>query len=252
MIMSDFSFIFDVRIREILERDYAELEGLSTRTSTKSTLVISGGIIEGLLLDALIASGKFTFEQACQKRLIDMIKLANDKNILTEDRLTDSIRNYRNLIHPSKEIKDKMVWDEKDAELARTAVDIVVREVRRWAISEQKRRQFREIFTQLSQEEVELLQLFATPQPSDSDQFEHSFLRFSVYRSIESLIAKGVLIKETNTELVKETERISLIPEAVNLIEETVIQGKVQRSSIVLHYSNIAASGSRGSGSNAI
>lgn len=252
--MSDFSFILDFRIRKILERDYAELEGLSIRTSTKSIIVLSGGIIEGLLLDALIASGRFTFEEACQKqkRLIDLINLASDKNILTEDRLTHSIRNYRNLIHPSKEIKNNIVWDEKDAELARIAVDIVVREVRSWAISEQKRRQFREIFTQLSQEEVELLQLFATPQPSDSDQFEHSFLRYSVYRSIECLIAKGVLIKETNTELVKETERISLIPEAVKLIEETVIQGKVQRSSIVLHYRNIATSGSRGSGSNAI
>jgi hypothetical protein len=51
--MADFSFIFEASIRTIVERDYEELQGLDTRTSTKSVIVLSGGIIEGLLLDAV-------------------------------------------------------------------------------------------------------------------------------------------------------------------------------------------------------
>lgn len=62
----DFSFITDSRIRNIVERDYGELQQLDTQTSTKSVIVLSGGIIESLLFDALIACGKWTFEEAWQ------------------------------------------------------------------------------------------------------------------------------------------------------------------------------------------
>lgn len=246
--MADFSFIFNADIRKIVERDYVELQPLDTGTSTKSVLVLSGGIIEGLLLDALVASGKWTFEEACQQSLKDMIGSAKSRGIITEDRLTDVTRKYRNLIHPAREIREKMVFEHNDATLAKTAVDIIAREVRTWATAERKRRQLRKFLTRLDQDQIELLKLFASPPPSGSDQFEHPFLSYSVYRSTESLIANGVLTKEIVGGSEQGKEKISLVPEAIELIEELVIKGKVQRQSIILDYGNIAASGAGGSG----
>jgi hypothetical protein len=52
----DFSFIHDADIRRILERDYSELQMLDANVSTKSVLIMSGTVIEGLLLDATVAT----------------------------------------------------------------------------------------------------------------------------------------------------------------------------------------------------
>jgi hypothetical protein len=128
----DLSFVNDPRIQEILKRDYAELQRLDPNTAIKSVLVLSGGIIEGLIFDALVVSSKWTFEQACKEYLNDMIGAALNRGIITEDKLTDAIRRYRNLIHPGREIKYNMVFSESDANLARHAVDILIREVKAW------------------------------------------------------------------------------------------------------------------------
>jgi hypothetical protein len=131
-IATDFSFVTDPRITAILDRDYKELQKLDPEVATKTVLVLSGGIIEGLLFDALVASGKWTFDQACQNFLKDMIGPALNKGIITEDKLTDAIRRYRNLIHPGREVKESMKFDKSDAQLARHAVDVSLREVREW------------------------------------------------------------------------------------------------------------------------
>jgi hypothetical protein len=49
-------------------------------------------------------------------------------------------------------------------------------------------------------------------------------------------------------EFAENQERISLVPETVNLVEELVIKGEVRRESIVFDNRNIAASGAGGSG----
>ncbi|MDD5642102.1 MAG: hypothetical protein PHX53_10655 [Syntrophales bacterium] len=241
----DFSFVFDKRIMEILERDYAELQQLDPQTSPKSVIVISGGIIEGLLFDALVASGKWTFEEACNNVLGYMIGQAKNKRIITEDRLTDATRKYRNLIHPGREIKDNVVFEETDAALAKLAVDVVIREVRNWAISEQNQRNIRRLLTQLYQDQIEFLQLFSIDKPTDSNQYEHPFLKYSVYISIWSLAANGILTVEKDG---KHKEIVRLNPEAVEPIEESVIKQRVKRNSIVLDDRNIAGSGASGSG----
>jgi hypothetical protein len=244
----DFSFIFDARIRNILERDYTELQQLKTRISTKSVIVLSGGIIESLLFDALVASGKWTFEEACNNFLKDMIGPAKGKGIIQENRLTDATRRYRNLIHPGREIKENMVFEEADAVSAKSALDIVIREVRNWSISEQRQRRLRKFLGQLNQEQTDFLRLFADPKPTGATQFEHQFLSHAVYASIPSLIENGVLERETPADLGKHKERIRLVSDTVALVEELIIKGTIQRDSITLDYKNIAASGAGGSG----
>jgi hypothetical protein len=128
----DLSFMQDARLRVIAERDYRELRALNEGTASKSTIIIAGSIVESLLLDALIANGKWTLLEGCQKNLQDMIVAARNAGIITEDRLSDAIRKYRNLVHPGREIRDKMAFTEADATLARAAVDVVIQDVRRW------------------------------------------------------------------------------------------------------------------------
>jgi hypothetical protein len=129
---ADLSFMHDRRLRAIAERDYAELDALDPRGESKSTLILAGGIIEGLLLDALVASSKWTFEQGCEKNLQDMIAPAKTAGIISEDRLSDAIRKYRALVHPGREIRDKVTPTEADAGLAKAAVKVIIQEVRRW------------------------------------------------------------------------------------------------------------------------
>lgn len=213
----ELSFVFDERMRKILGRDYAELQRLDPRVSLKSVIVLSGGIIEGLLFDAVVASRKWSFEEACQKRLQDMVVQARTKNIITEDRLTEVTRKYRNLIHPGREVKDGMVFEESDALVAKSAVDIVIREVRNWAISEARRRKIHKFLTQINQDQREFLQLFSTAKPLDSNQSDHPFLRYGVYSSTWSLVENGVLVRDNDETLGPYRERVFLSPEALEL-----------------------------------
>lgn len=127
-----FSFVVDSRIARILERDYEELQGLDPDKSTKAVLVLSGGIIEGLLFDALVANGNLTFDVACNEPLKNMIHPAMKEKIIKQDKLTDVLRSYRNLIHPAREVRDSVSFTKSDAKLAIHAVDIIMGEVREW------------------------------------------------------------------------------------------------------------------------
>ena len=76
-----------------------------------------------------------------------------------------------------------MVFYEPDAALAKSAVDVIAREVRDWSESERQQRKLRGYLTKLSQEERDFLLLFAEPKPSDPNTFEHPRLKHKVYAS---------------------------------------------------------------------
>jgi hypothetical protein len=130
--MPDFSFVKDEDIRKIVTRDYAELHWLDPGMATKSVLVLAGGILESLLLDALVTAGKWRQEEAFQKRLNDMIHPAEGCGIIREGRVSNVLRSYRNLIHPAREIREGLTFTREDAKLARAAVDVTIRDVSAW------------------------------------------------------------------------------------------------------------------------
>ena len=55
---ADFDFITDERLRSALEADYAELQLCIDSAAWKAALVMSGSIVEALLVDYLITSGQ--------------------------------------------------------------------------------------------------------------------------------------------------------------------------------------------------
>jgi hypothetical protein len=130
----DFSFVTDARFRVIIERDYAELQRLDPEAAPKSVLVLSGSMIEGLLIDALVRSGedeKETFE----KFLKQLIHPAKSRSIILHDNITEVLRVFRNLIHPAREIRDDLKFTVEHAKHALTSVDVVIAEVRQWHIN---------------------------------------------------------------------------------------------------------------------
>jgi hypothetical protein len=78
----DFSFVFDERIRRILDRDYDELERLDPRAAPKSVLVLSGGIIEGLLFVIREVKNWAVFEAARRKIRRFLTQLNQDQRDL--------------------------------------------------------------------------------------------------------------------------------------------------------------------------
>lgn len=126
----DFSFIRDGELRRIVERDYAELQTLNADTGTKSILIMSGSVIEGLLLDTTVTAGTVTKDKAAQMTLEELLGAASKSGIVPEDRVSNAVRKYRNLIHPAREIRDKIVFTSADATLARAGVDVIIQDIR--------------------------------------------------------------------------------------------------------------------------
>lgn len=128
----DFSFMANDDLRKVVERDYLELQRLDRSEALKSTLVLAGGILEGVLLDALVQAGKWDPLEASRRFLNEMIGPAKNAGIISEDRLSDVVRKYRALIHPGRQTREAITFDTHDANLARSAVEIMIREIRAW------------------------------------------------------------------------------------------------------------------------
>ena len=138
----DFTYISDVKLRIIVERDYKEL---STRLfpsgSWKSVVILAGSILEAVLYDALtkdaqsiamaIASTKAPKKGNLVKgdwTLCNMIDVAEDLKLLPTDRaksIDQVLRDYRNFVHPKIEVKATHPCSEAEAFMAKGALDAV-------------------------------------------------------------------------------------------------------------------------------
>jgi hypothetical protein len=125
----DFTFISDRSLRTILEHDYQEIQRAFLVQCFKSVIILSGGAIEAILLDLLqkTSANAFAAKSAPSKKpdldswvLNDLIKVAVECTLVTEgvERLSHSIRGYRNLIHPGNQIRNKLVIGTEEARIA--------------------------------------------------------------------------------------------------------------------------------------
>jgi hypothetical protein len=129
---ADFTFMKNGALKAVVERDYAELQALDVERTTKSVLVLSGAIIEGLVLDAVATLGNWNLEEASRRTLNELMNAALSAQILRHDRLSHAAKHYRNLVYPGREIRDNVEFSTADATLAKAAVDIAIREVGNW------------------------------------------------------------------------------------------------------------------------
>src|SRR5947207_1342399 len=107
--MPDFDFINGSDLRESLEHDYTELQNAFNARAWKSVHVLSGSIIEAVLVDFLLATpnSSRTTRDPLRMEFAELIDVCHAEGPLTDrtNHLCALIRSYRNLIHPGRAIR---------------------------------------------------------------------------------------------------------------------------------------------------
>jgi len=122
----EFDFVKDDDVRAILERDYVEAQTAFAAQCWKSVIILCGGVIEATLLDLLLtdpaaacaAKGAPKGKPDLRKLdLSDVIRVAVELGIVGPglDRLSDTLRQYRNLIHPGVELRSGLSPQKEEA-----------------------------------------------------------------------------------------------------------------------------------------
>lgn len=129
-----FDFISDQNFRYILERDFEELNKCVENGCTKSVMLLSGSIIEAILTDYFI---NFPPDDLNKKKILSMdlfglIEKASEVSLISQStkELSTVIKNYRNLIHPGREIRKNESFNKDTGEVAKSVLNIIVKEVR--------------------------------------------------------------------------------------------------------------------------
>ena len=135
----EFKFIADAKLRKILERDYAEIQRAYISECWKSVIILSGSAIEAILLDRLQAdvanaraSAKAPKEPDLSRwdlaQLID-VAVGLWSKLAGVEKLSHSVRGYRNLVHPGNEIRTGLVFGKEEARIALEILNLVHREL---------------------------------------------------------------------------------------------------------------------------
>jgi len=135
----NFDFIADSRFRTLLTRDYLELQKCLKNEASKSVLILSGSILEAALSDFFIQfpiDGK-SESSILKSNLGTLIDIAESEKIITskEKNLATVVKDYRNLIHPGKEIRKDEKFNSESATIAAKVVDIILKSIKTVYIS---------------------------------------------------------------------------------------------------------------------
>jgi hypothetical protein len=136
----EFGFVKEPGLRDIIERDYVEIQRAYISECWKSVVIVSGGSIEAILLDRLLQdstsaaaaknapSGK---SDLSRWDLAELIKVAVELKLVepSAEILANAVRQYRNLVHPGNELRNKLQVGNLEANSALTALQIVHRDL---------------------------------------------------------------------------------------------------------------------------
>lgn len=139
----DFSFLSDPELRNIVERDYKELSlVLLPGGAWKSCVVLAGSILEAILTDVLTAEPRTLSRTLSSSKkpprgditrgewkLQSLIQVAEDISKIPKESaqaIDQILRDYRNFVHPRKEIRAKHPCTEAQALMAKGALDSVL------------------------------------------------------------------------------------------------------------------------------
>ena len=139
-------FIDDETYRNDLRADIASVEALLRSGQWKATMVIAGGVMEGLLLDVLKsdeAKARAAAEELnlnCKRKsldewhLPDYVKVARQLDILSETSAEQAelAGDCRNLVHPGKEQREGRKATRKDAYSVVAGLEHVLEAVTAW------------------------------------------------------------------------------------------------------------------------
>lgn len=134
----DFSFVHNSELRDIIERDFSEIQRAFISQCWKSVIILCGGAMEAVLADLLMnnsveamASAKAPDKKDITRwGLSDLIAVCVDLKLVTQgvEKLSHPLREYRNLVHPGIELREKLVIDAEEARIALEVLNIVLRD----------------------------------------------------------------------------------------------------------------------------
>lgn len=129
----NFDFVTDSRFKDLLLRDYQELKVCLDNKSSKAVLILSGSIIEASLVEYFLQNlpaGK-TEADLLKMTLGPLIDLAETQGLLTstEKKLASVVQDYRNLIHPGRQIRKDEKYDFETASIANSLVTITLKAI---------------------------------------------------------------------------------------------------------------------------
>lgn len=138
--IKSFHFILNDELRQILKRDYQEIQRNIISANWKSAIILSGGAIETILLD--LAQKNIEIIKNSKKIptgkpdpndwvLNDLIEVCLDMKIVSTElgKLSDGVRQYRNLVHPSVELRQKIRVESEETKIAVEVLNILIREL---------------------------------------------------------------------------------------------------------------------------
>lgn len=133
--MASFDFITMAEFRDSLETDYREIKQAFEVESWKVVHVLSGSIIEAILVDHLIATNyqEETRRDPLTLGFRELLSACKAKGYITDNAFTLStvISSYRNLIHPGRMKRLSQSIDRNTAQVAMALVEIIVDEIDR-------------------------------------------------------------------------------------------------------------------------
>lgn len=142
IIQSEFWFIDNAKLQVQLMEDWHEALIVHQAGGWKSCVVLCGGILEGMLLGVLGRNEEKALDAYRRLRrksppeltrwdLMDLVEVAKETGILGKGavHLTHALREFRNLIHPGRQMREGMSVTEEEANIAVNAVKICLREM---------------------------------------------------------------------------------------------------------------------------
>jgi hypothetical protein len=131
--MASFDFISDEDFRTSLETDYRELLAAMEHGAWKTVYVLSGSIVEAVLVDYLLAVGyqNRSSRDPLSMTLGELIATCKTEGILSQRSadLSAVVKDYRNLIHPGRAVRLQETTDSEGAKVALALVEIIVKDV---------------------------------------------------------------------------------------------------------------------------
>ncbi|WP_429305592.1 hypothetical protein [Paraburkholderia sp. GAS38] len=141
--LKEFPFIRNIELKNIIQRDYRELDSiLMPDGAWKSAVILSGSILESILYDVLTQEnyidivnssakapkfrGETTPIASGQWKLVDLINVSVSIKLLPEQRaasIDQVLRDYRNFVHPQKELRAQHPCTEAEAYMAKGCLD---------------------------------------------------------------------------------------------------------------------------------
>lgn len=134
-----FAFVQDADIRAIVERDFDEAQRALVSKCWKAAIILCGGIIEAILLDLLgrdevraRSATKAPKTELLRWDLADLIGVSLELKLVSAgiEKLSQSVREFRNLVHPGREVRERIAFDAEEARIALEVVHILHRELK--------------------------------------------------------------------------------------------------------------------------